>query len=288
MVDEKSPVTDIAKPSALRVAALRAAHQLLDSPLIYPDPRALKILGADAEARLRASLAKYDARPFRSLRTSLAVRSRLAADEWDAAVGSGVRQCVVLGAGLDTFAYRPQERDDIRLFEVDLPDMQRWKRHRLKAAGIAEPPSLAYVPLDFENDTLGAALARAGFRPEKPAFFTWLGVTMYLAADAVLAQLSYIGSLAPGSAVVFDYAVSPEKLSPPERAALEALAGRTAEHGEEWKTFFIPDELVSALCAMGLGAVEDYGPQALNERYLAGRADGLRKSGLTRIIVATV
>lgn len=278
---------EIAKPSALRVAALRAVHQLTDSPLVYPDPLALKILGPDSEASLRAGLAQYDTGRFRSLRTSLVVRSRLAADQWEAARRRGVRQCVILGAGLDTFAYRPQD-SGVRLFEVDLPAMQRWKRGLLRAAGIAEPPALAFVPLDFETDTLAAALARAGFRPDEPAFFTWLGVTMYLAADAILGQLRSIAALAPGSAVVFDYAVAPERLSPPERAALEALAGRTAGHGEEWKTFFDPAAIAAALRTLGFSRVEDLGAAELNARYLAERADGLCKSGLTRIICAQV
>lgn len=276
------------KPSALKVAALRAVHQLMDSPPVYTDPLALKILGPDVEARLRANIDKYDTGEFRGLRTSLAVRSRLAADEWAVARRCGVRQCVILGAGLDTFAYRPMEGADVRLFEVDLPDMQRWKRSRLRAAGIAAPPALSFVPLDFETDTLAAALGRAGFRPDEPAFFTWLGVTMYLAADAVLGQLRYIASLAPGSAVVFDYAVDPDLLSLAERAGLEALSGRTAGHGEEWKTFFAPEPFAATLRTLGFSRVDDLGAAELNARYLAGRTDGLRKSGVTRIICATV
>ncbi len=287
MTDATPSTGDIAKPSALRVAALRAVHQLADSPLVYPDPLALTILGPAGEAAVRANLAKYHAPHFRGLRASLAVRSRLAADQWAAARHRGVRQLVILGAGLDTFAYRPQD-DGVAIFEVDLPAMQAWKRHRLRAAGIAEPPALTFVPLDFAAATLAAALAAAGFRPAEPAFFTWLGVTMYLPADAVFAQLRYIASLAPGSAVVFDYAVAPARLSPRERAGLEALAGRTAEHGEPWQTFFDPDTFAAVLRSLGFAAVDDFGPEQLNEHYLAGRADGLRKNGLTHIICAKV
>lgn len=276
------------KPSALRVAAIRAAHQLLDSPLVFDDPLAVAILGAEEEAALRADPARYNHPMLKSLRGSLVVRGRLAEDEWARSRGRGVRQFVVLGAGLDTCAYRHAGGDGSRVYEVDLPATQAWKRECLRAAGIAEPAALTFVPVDFESMTLEEGLRAAGLRRDEPAFFSWLGVTMYLEDAAVTETLRTIASLAPGSGVVFDYAVRPEFLSPRERLGVQIVSAKTAEQGEPWKAFFDPAELGGRLRALGFGEVEDHDAEALNARYLAGRADGLRKSGVTRIICARV
>lgn len=276
------------KPSALRVATIRAAHQLLDRPLVFEDPLAVAILGPEEEAALRADPGRYNHPLLKSLRGSLVVRGRLAEDEWARSRARGVRQFVVLGAGLDTSAYRHGDDDGSRVFEVDLPATQAWKRERLRAAGIAEPPTLTYVPLDFETVSLDDALRAAGLRRDEPAFFSWLGVTMYLEDEAVTGTLCSIASLAPGSGVVFDYAVRPELLPLRERLGVQLVAAKTAEHGEPWKSFFDPAELGVRLRALGFGEVEDHDAEELNARYLAGRADGLRKSGVTRIICARV
>lgn len=276
------------KPSALRVAILRAAHQLLDSPLIFEDPLALKILGEAEEEALRSDPSRYNTPLLRGLRTSLAVRSRLAEDERARSRERGVRQCVILGAGLDTTAYRDRRDDGTRIFEVDHPEMQQWKRSLLQTVGLKAPESLAFVPLDFESFTLAEALQQAGFHESEPAFFSWLGVTMYLEEDAVLETLRYIASLAPGSGVVFDYGTDPSLLSPKEKKSLELLSARTAEHGEPWKTFFAPAVLVGKLRSLGFNEAEDLGPEEVTARYLSGRADGLRKSGVSRLICARV
>jgi methyltransferase (TIGR00027 family) len=276
------------KPTALRVATYRAAHQLLDAPLIFEDPLALKVLGAVEEESLRSDLARYNAPLLKGVRASVAVRSRLAEDEWARSKERGVRQYVILGAGLDTFAYRNGDRNGCRIFEVDLPATQQWKRNRLRAAGIAEPASLTFVPIDFERSTLSEALEKAGFRMDEPAFFSWLGVTMYLEEEAIMSTLRFIASLAPGSGVVLDYTVLPALLSPRERKAAETLAARTTEGGEPWKTFFDPALLIGMLHTLGFSEVEDFGPEQLNERYLSGRTDGLRKSGVSRMIRAEV
>jgi methyltransferase (TIGR00027 family) len=181
----------VPKPSALRVAILRAAHQLLDTPLIFDDPLALPILGVGEEAFLRSDPSRYDTSRLRGLRTSLVVRSRLAADEWAQSRERGVRQYVILGAGLDTFAYRDQEDDGSRIFESDLPATQEWKRHCLRVAAIPEPAWLTFVPIDFERSTLATELKQATFDESAPAFFSWLGVTMYLEEAAVMSTLRF-------------------------------------------------------------------------------------------------
>jgi methyltransferase (TIGR00027 family) len=276
------------KRSALMVALIRAAHQLLDSPIVFPDPVAIKILGKSEEQSLRDDPDRFNSSAYKSLRASLVIRSRLASDIWTDAISSGATQYVILGAGLDTSAYRIPLDPNVRIFEVDLPATQAWKRHCLKEAGVEEPPNITFVPVDFESSTLAEMLEKAGFFREKESFFSWLGVTMYLEEAAVFETLSYIVSLAPGTSVLFDYGLSLDLLAPRERPALEALSARTAEHGEPWKTFFYPEAHAAKLRNLGFSKMMDYGAHELNERYLSGREDGLRKSGISHLMYATV
>jgi methyltransferase (TIGR00027 family) len=276
------------KPSALRVAILRAVHQLLDLPVIFEDPLALRILGTAEEDRLRRDPMRHNTPALVSLRTSIVLRSRLADDEWARARQNGVRQFVILGAGLDTSAYRNPDHGDSRIYEVDISSTQEWKRDCLRAAGIEEPASLTFVPIDFETSSLSEALTKAGFNGDEPAFFSWLGVSMYLEEDVFLNTLRFICSLAPRSGVVFDYAVSPMLLSPSERKVVEFFATRAAEHGERWKTFFDPASVAATLLSLGFNEVQDLGPDELHDLYLAGRTDGLRKSRGSHLICAKI
>jgi methyltransferase (TIGR00027 family) len=286
-----------ARPSrtAYMVAMRRAAHQLFDHPKVLDDPIALPILGLDAEARLRGEW-RFGSRFGRLVRASMAARSRYAEDQLAAAVGRGVWQYVVLGAGLDTFAYRnPYEQQGLRVFEVDHPATQAWKQQRLRSGGIAIPASLKFVPVDFEHQTLPDALRGAGFDPGQPAFFSWLGVTMYLARDTVLSTLRFIASCgrgatsgsgasgapgAPGGGVAFDYMVPRESLRWMRRLAFDAMARRVARAGEPFRTFFLPNELNAELERMGFHAIENIGGTEINARYFSGRTDGLRVPGL--------
>ena len=282
------PSLSAPKPTALRVAELRAVHQLLDIPLVFPDPLALKIIGVTAEKKIRMDPSRFNEPLLKGLRTSLVVRSRLAEDEWARSYQEGLRQYVVLGAGLDTFASRNGDREGIRIFEVDLPETQEWKRQCLREAGMAVPASLTFVPTDFESLTLPRALKKAGFHDKEPAFFSWLGVTMYLEESAVIQTLEFIATLAPGSAVVFDYGVALALLSSREQKVMEMLTKKVAEGSEPWKTFFDPAALAGLLSSIGFKDIEDFGPDQLNILYLSGRTDGLRKSGVTRLICARV
>jgi methyltransferase (TIGR00027 family) len=274
--------------TAQRVAQSRAAHLLLDSPPpVLDDPIALAILGRGAEHTIRLQRLRFDAPPARHLRAFLLVRSRIAEEALDAALARGIRQYVVLGAGLDTFAYRnPYPPTALRVFEVDHPATQEWKLTLLAQAGIPLPDSLSRVPVDFECDTLAGALAAGGFDRSTPSFFSWLGVTMYLSAPAVTATLSYIAALPRGSAVVFDYAVPPQSLGPARRAFYRGRLLRVAAAGEPWRSFFVPAQLDAELAALGFTRREDLGPEQLNARYFAGRSDRLRTSGPGRIMVA--
>ncbi len=268
--------------TALGVATLRAAHQLLDDPPVFVDPLALAMVGPGREAAIRNDPARFDAGPLRGLRASVAVRSRFAEDAWARARARGLGQYVILGAGYDTFACRTPDRES-RLFEVDHPATQARKRARLAEAGLQAPPNCAFVAVDFTVDSLAEALAAAGFAREEPAFFSWLGVTMYLPEATVYATVAGLSALAPGTELVFDYPVSPELLSPAERGGREAVMARAAKKGEPWRSAFEPATLAGRLAALGFSIAEDLGGPELSARYLAGRRDGLRKSGVTRL-----
>jgi methyltransferase (TIGR00027 family) len=264
----------------------RAAHQLVDVPLVFHDPLALPILGHQTAGWLQANLDKEDTRVNRALRAFMAVRSRFAEDSLAGAVNGGVAQYVLLGAGLDTFAYRNPYGDRLRVFEVDHPATQAWKKRQLEEAGIVPPPSLTFAPVDFERQTVMDGLAAAGFRRDQPAFFAWLGVTMYLARETVMTMFQTIASLPAPSGVVFDYGLDRALLGMMERFALDAFAARVAAIGEPWTTFFKPDELVADLQSLGFVDVEDLGPDAINARYFNGRTDDLKVGTLAHLMRA--
>jgi methyltransferase (TIGR00027 family) len=246
--------------TALRVAMRRAAHQLLDSPRIFDDPLAIPILGPGNVPQTDDA--------FPSLRAFLVARSRYAEDQLSEAIARGVRQYVVLGAGLDTFACRNPHRDaGLRVFEVDHPATQQWKREQLAAARIPIPPEAVFVPVDFERQSLADGLASAGFHRDRPAFFSWLGVVPYLTTAAFDATLSYIAGMPPASAVVFDYAADRRTLAPREQEAFDALARRVALAGEPFRLFFDPSELAARLRQMGFHHIEDLGATGINARY---------------------
>ena len=264
----------------------RAAHQLVDVPLVFHDPLALPILGHQTAGWLQANLDKENTRVNRALRAFMAARSRFAEDSLAEAVKHGVAQYVLLGAGLDTFAYRNPHGEQVRVFEVDHPATQAWKKRQLEEAGIAPPPSLTFAPVDFERQTVMDGLDAAGFRRDEPAFFAWLGVTMYLARETVMTMFRTIASLPKGSGVVFDYGLDREMLGIMERFALDAFAGRVAAIGEPWITFFKPDDLVAELRSFGFADVEDLGPDAINARYFSGRGDDLKVGTLAHLMRA--
>jgi len=274
--------------TALRVALRRAAHQLHDKqPLVFEDPLAVPILGPEFREELNRT-PSADKRPFSAaLRAFMVSRARLAEDTLAVGVVQrNTRQYLVLGAGLDTFAYR-NPYPHVRVFEVDHPATQAWKLERLTAANIAVPPTAVHVPVDFEHQTLASQLLAAGFDPKLPTVTAWLGVVPYLTLEAFRDTTELLGSFAPGSAVVFDYSQPSEALSPVERLMLESLSSRVAQAGEPFRLFFTPDALETELKLAGLEVVEDLDGPALTQKLLAGRKDGLQLRGRAgRICVA--
>jgi methyltransferase (TIGR00027 family) len=273
--------------TAQGVAQRRALHQIMDHPRVFEDPLALPVLGEEGAGALQADPSRFDTAP--RLRALVVARSRYSEDELAVAVQRGVRQCVVLGAGLDTFAYRnPHAGSGLRVFEVDHPDTQLWKRERLEQARIDIPDSMAFVPVNFEQARLADCLRAAGFDPEQPAFFSWLGVVPYLTLDAARATLAWIASLPRESAVVFDYGVEPALLSPQLRAAFEILAERVARAGEPFRLYFNPADLAAMLSELGFRETEDLDGAEIDQRYFSGRNDNLRAAGAAHLIRARV
>jgi methyltransferase (TIGR00027 family) len=196
---------------------------------------------------------------------------------------------VVLGAGLDTFAYR-NPLPAIRVFEVDFPATQQWKRDLLKNAGIAEPANVTYVPLDFEHTTLRAGMADAGVDATKPVFFGWLGVVPYLTLPAFRSTIDVISGLPAGSGVSFDFALAADELSLRLRLAHAALAARVAAAGEPFRLYFRSEQLENELRSAGFQRIEQCDSIEINERYFANRADGLAlpAEGLGKLATAWV
>jgi methyltransferase (TIGR00027 family) len=273
--------------TAQRVAIRRAAHQLLDEPRVLDDPLALRIIGEEACEELRSNPKEHHAFS-RAFRAFMAARSRFAEDELARAVEQGVTQYVVLGAGLDTFAYR-NPHPGLRVFEVDHPATQAWKREQLQAASIRIPSSLTFVPIDFEQQTLADGLQDSGFNASAAAFFSWLGVTPYLTLEACMTTLSLIAKMPPGSGVVFDFAVDPALLNPGQRQAREALSKRVARYGEPFQLFFDPAKLQDELNRLGFHRTEFLQGKELNARYFKDRTDGLLvRGGLGHLMSAWV
>ena len=276
------------RPSATarRVAIQRAAHQILDQPRVLDDPIAVPILGGRAvEARVREKGKKFR-HPFAvGLRAFLVARARCAEDSLAKAVEAGADQYVVLGAGLDTFAYRnPFPR--LRVFEVDYPSTQEWKRGLGAPARITPPPPPTNLPGDFVSQHLAAPRPAAGFRADRPAFFSWLGVTMYLTREVVLATLRFVAERPAKSGITFDYFVPPGELPWTARLFWQIVAWRVALHGEPWRTWFRPEELADELRRMGFTALEDLDGPALNSRYFGGHLSALGGRNNARVMTA--
>lgn len=263
--------------TAYRVAMLRAAHQILDNPRVFEDPMALRIVGPEGDSEIHSDPQRFETRLRRYLRAIVVARSRFVEDELSLAVEQGVRQYVILGAGLDTFAYRNPHSDvGLSVFEVDYPATQEWKHQRLGETNIHIPETLTFVPVDFENQSLADQLVEFGFRTNEPSFFSWLGVTMYLTYESMKWTLESISALTPSdSTVVFDYVIPSSSQNVFRRLVFALLSKKVGSFGEPFKTFYDPTSLITRLQAIGYTPAEDIGPEEINARYFRGRVDGL-------------
>ena len=262
---------------AERVGIGRAAHQFMDrGPVIFTDPLARPLIGAQGEQWLQKNLKWMRSEGLRLTRVLLALRSRFAEDELQRVMADGTRQYVILGAGLDTFAYRRTDlAATLTVYEVDHPATQEWKRERLAEARITVPDNVRFVPLDFNERTLAEGLAAAGFQRDPPAFFSWLGVTYYLPPESVAETLRFAGSQRAARQIVFDYAVDPSALPPKYREIVSRIRGYTASTGEPWTTWFAPEQLMADLRGMGFTAAAHFEANDLLSRYLDDVDDDL-------------
>ncbi len=212
---------------------------------------------------------------FKPIHTENVLRLRYAEDRLDAAIAEGVGQYVILGAGFDTFALRRADAADrVRVFELDHPATQRAKRRRLRQLGMALPPHLVFVPVDFEADALDALLVEAGFDAKRPAFFSWLGVTYYLSKEAIGETLDRIAACAaPGSALLLDYKLPTCGLGAAARSAADKLDRFVQRLGEPMVSTFTESALEDELRRVGGSPLDSVSPAEQARRYLADRED---------------
>jgi methyltransferase (TIGR00027 family) len=252
---------------------LRAAHQLLDGrPRVLDDTIVLRLLGAGTEEYVREHSERILSPRATALRAHVLLRSRYAEERLRDAVGRGVEQFLILGAGLDTFAYRqPDWSSALRIFEVDHPESQKAKRDRLAAAGIEIPANLTFVPVDFEHETLRERLTAHDFDFSAPAFVSCLGVLVYLTMDAVTDLFRFFASLAPGSECVLTIGGGAR----PTGSGVPSLADMAAAAGEPFRSPLDVAELDALCAAVGLPAPE-FPTSGEIARYLGDRTDGIR------------
>jgi methyltransferase (TIGR00027 family) len=255
-----------ASRTALGAAGHRAAHQTLEGGIVFADPLALAILGEDAKEAVALARQQPERR---RLRLFIAMRSRFAEDSAMAAIGRGLRQILVLGAGLDTFAYRLEGPEGLRVFELDHPATQDDKRRRLARAGVAEPQYVGFVSHDFERGGMTPALEAAGLETGRRTFVLWLGVTPYLTEEAVFGTLGELACFPGGVEVVFDYANPPDAIDDAHaRDFHDEMAARVAASGEPFRCYLDTGALHRRARDLGFADIEDLDRAALVARYL--------------------
>ena len=280
---------DAGRPSAtaMAVAVSRGSHRAYDQPpWVLDDPYA-QLLAGPAGPDIRASEeAVFAESARRQSRSSIVVRARYAEDRL---LAGGYHQYVILGAGLDSFAWRrPGLLGQMRVFEVDHPATQAWKRARADDLGLPVREGHTFVPVDFEAEPLETALNRARLDWSQPVFFSWLGVIIYLTTNAVEATLRTIAACAPGSEAVLSYDASEPFLDEAAREMVHTEAEMVAAAGEPYRLTFSPAEAETLVRRCGLAVAEHLTPAEVYERYFSGRADGLRPSTAERLMAARV
>jgi len=277
------------KPSRtlLSTAIRRATHQLLDAPLILDDPISLRIVPEAADAEFMATLNRDGTPDAAVLRALFVMRSRFAEDRLAGAAGRGVRQYVMLGAGLDTFPWRqPPFARSMHLFAADFPASLSFARERARAGGLSEPDNLTRVPIDLESGHAMKELVRGGLDPAVPTFVSVLGVTQYLSQQAVYALLRDLSALPPGSEIVFSFALPDDALSGQDLEAVKLSAIFTAKIGEPWRTRLHPRQLITKLAEFGYREIFHLTPEIAHQRFFSGRRDALRVPGWEQLIAA--
>jgi methyltransferase (TIGR00027 family) len=284
MADEQASAPD---STAVRTALWRAMHVLDDPPPhVLDDEIGLQLAAPDDGWRARPDMHPAGTSGFRA---GIVARARFIEDLVAGQAGRGVAQYVLLGAGLDTFAQRrPPTAARLRVFEIDQPGHQAWKRQRLLDLGFGVPDWLRLVPVDFEADgSWWPRLAAAGFDPGQPAVVASAGVTMYLTRDATAATLRQVARLAPGSTLAMTFMLPPELLDDRDRSGLQASRAGARASGTPFISFYTPPDMLALAREAGFKDARHMPGSSLAERYFAGRADGLRPSSGEDLLVAT-
>lgn len=274
-----------ASRTAVGVATLRALHELYDSsPKILSDPIVPFLLDSAILERAKANREWQQDRVTTALRSHVVLRTRYAEDRLSEAVASGVRQYVSLGSGFDTFAYRqPSWASDIRIFEVDHAASQRLKVDRLRASGISLPANVEFVAANFESESLRQILSSSNLDFHEPAFFSCLGVLVYLTEQSARAIFEVVASFPHGSELVVSFSQGEDK-----DGMVKSLANASAAVGEPWLAYYTPEELTQQLLECGFSKVSMLLPEEAKNLYYANRTDGLpppRRTSITRAIV---
>jgi methyltransferase (TIGR00027 family) len=274
-----------ASATAAGVAVARGAHRSYEQPpWVLDDPFALRLAGPRWAEIQAASQAALPPAALRQNRASIVARSRYAEDRL---ISGGYRQYVILGAGLDSFAWRRAGLIGwLRLIEVDRPASQARKLARIAELGLPARDGHLFAAVDFEAGSLRDGLDRAGLDWSEPAFFSWLGVTVYLTAEAIDATLRSVSGCGPGSEIVLSYDASDAFLDDTAREMVKIEARLAAASGEPYATRMSPAQAEALIAGAGLEVAEHLTPQALDDRYFAGRSDGLRPSAAERLIAA--
>jgi methyltransferase (TIGR00027 family) len=278
--------------TAEAVAIQQALHQTLDmAPKILDDPISPLLIDPASDS-YKAIIAYLDSAsrsvksPFRAV---FIMRSRYTEDCLAESLARGVRQYVLLGAGLDTFAYRqPAWASALQIYEVDHPASQEWKREQLESARIKTPSNLTFAPIDFEITSLREGLVAAGFDVRVTSVLSLLGVTQYLTAEAIESIFNFARSLPHGSEIIFEVIVPDDLMPAGEAAVFSTAAAMSAERGEPWLTRLRPAELQSRLTELGFSQVAHLSPQAANERYFNHRPDDLAAWSAAQMMRAIV
>jgi methyltransferase (TIGR00027 family) len=267
----------------------RAAHQLLDTPLIFRDPIVVGLVPEASERCIRANIDERQTPIATLYRALFAFRSRFTEDRLAEAVGRSVGQYVIVGAGLDTFPWRqPAFAESIQIFYVDHPASLGWTRARVRERGLSTPSNLTYVAADLAKHELAERLTDSGFNREARAFFSLLGVTQYVSHDALDALFGFIASLPGGSEIVFSFVPPDNELDGDDLEAVSASTKVIGELGEPWITRFRASELVGHLSRLGFSDVLHVTSERAHQLYFAGRCDKLRAPALEQLIAAKV
>ncbi|MBR7991389.1 class I SAM-dependent methyltransferase [Burkholderia cenocepacia] len=280
---------DAPDSTAARVALWRALHVELDAPPhVLTDEIGLQLLAPEPGWQQRGDMDPQFTRPFRA---SIVARARFIEDLVTEQAARGVRQYVILGAGLDSFVQRrPEMASRVTVFEVDQPVPQRWKQRRLVELGYGVPDWLRFVPVDFEaKQSWRDALVGAGFDAGQPAVVVSTGVSMYLTREANAAALREVASLAPGSTFAMTFLLPLENADPDVRPGLEMAAKGARASGTPFISFFMPDQIRALAREAGFAKAEHVSAAELTRRYFADRTDGLRPPNhAEELLVATV